>query len=70
MNAGRLECAGSASFLKEKYGTGFILEVDVANKDNDLSSLEQLLGEKADGHSFNLPKTLSSKFSDLFSEID
>lgn len=33
MSQGQLKCVGSSMFLKNKYGTGFIMQVDKANAD-------------------------------------
>jgi ABC-type multidrug transport system ATPase subunit len=43
MSSGQLKCAGSPLFLKNKYGTGFILQVEKLNESQDLGALERLL---------------------------
>ena len=43
--AGRLKAAGSPLFLKDKFGTGFVLSIEKADPASSLDELEKLLTE-------------------------
>jgi ATP-binding cassette subfamily A (ABC1) protein 3 len=84
MSGGQLKCCGSSLFLKNKYGTGFILQVEKRDNSQDLKDLSKLINEltidnpeqikvktdEAGNTVFELPKALSPKFSELFSVLD
>jgi ATP-binding cassette subfamily A (ABC1) protein 3 len=43
MSRGKLKTCGSSLFLKQRYSTGFVLEVDPKNRQESMNALEELL---------------------------
>jgi ATP-binding cassette subfamily A (ABC1) protein 3 len=81
MASGQLKAAGSPLFLKNRFGTGFILTVEKNDESENLDQLEALFTEclpqgktfnKADdvGQSvtYKLPREISEHFTRLFEE--
>merc|ERR1712216_475244 len=68
MTAGKIECAGTPFFLKNKYGTGYIFKVDKLDPEQNLDSLDTHLRKhlpeltfEEERNEFQLPKQLSEK---------
>jgi ATP-binding cassette subfamily A (ABC1) protein 3 len=51
MSSGQLKCCGSSLFLKNKYGTGFILTIEKHDNFQDLSDFDKLLRELCEDNS-------------------
>ena len=46
MSKGTLKTCGSALFLKKRYGTGVLLEINRLDKDRPMADLEQFLNDQ------------------------
>jgi ATP-binding cassette subfamily A (ABC1) protein 3 len=77
MNHGKLECAGSPFFLKNKFGNGYIFKVDKLDSNKNLAELDDHLRKylsdvqfKEEQSEYQLPKNLNTKLKEVFGEID
>lgn len=80
MAEGKLICLGSALFLKNRFGIGYILNMTKTYKDRNfkierylkerLGSEIKKLSEVSSEITFQIPKSYSEKFEKFFEEFD
>lgn len=77
---GSIRCCGSSMFLKNKFGVGYHLRLEIEPKQTDISEVEAMISEKIYNSKFDrqtqsellftLPKSETHNFPNLFESID
>ena len=81
MSKGKIECIGDSLQLKQRYGVGYLLDVDSLDGTDNFKDLETLLSSatgkevkpkvtEAGLYEYILPFETASQFSKLFEQID
>jgi ATP-binding cassette subfamily A (ABC1) protein 3 len=83
MSQGKINCCGSSIWLKNKFGVGFVLEIERLDKNKDMSQLKDYLKEimpeehdleehedEGDRMVYSISTKVDTKFKEFFDELD